>query len=205
MNKEVLLVILDHYADFEITHVAAALNHPHVGEPVYHVKTVALEKTPVRSMGGFTTLPDYDLATAPEDCAAVLLIGGQAWRKPEAAPVADFVWRVRKRGALIGAICGATAFLGRHSFLNEVRHTGNTLESLKTVAGENYAGEYNYIAQQTVSDGGIVTANGTAFLEFAREVLVALKAMPLQDIDEWYDYCKLGQYEAAIKRGEVRC
>ena len=203
MKNEVLLVILDRYADFEITHVAAALNNPHVGEPVYRVKTVALEKTPVSSMGGFTTLPDYDLASAPVDCAAVLLIGGRAWRKPEAAPVADFVWRVRERGALIGAICGATAFLGRHGFLNEVRHTGNALESIKTVAGEHYTGACNYIAQQAVSDGGIITANGTASLEFAREVLVALKAMPQQDIDEWYDYCKLGQYEAAIKRGEA--
>ena len=198
--QEVLFVILEPYADWEAAHIAAALNHPHVGEPKYSVKTVALEKKPVQSIGGFTVLPDYDLSSAPENCAAVLLIGGYAWRKPEAAPVANFVRHARERGALIGAICGATAFLGMHGFLNNVRHTGNSLDSLKAVAGESYTNESGYVCEQAVSDGRIVTANGSAFLEFARYVLVALGAMPQTDIDEWYDYCKLGHYEAARKR-----
>lgn len=153
----------------------------------------------MRPIGGFTVLPDYDLASVPEDFAAVLLIGGYAWCKPEAAPVADIVRRARERGALIGAICGATAFLGMHGFLNNVRHTGNTLESLKATAGDNYTNESGYICEQAVSDGGIVTANGSASLEFAREVLITLDAMPKTNIDEWYDYCKLGHYEAAKK------
>ena len=197
--NEVLLVILDQYADWEAAHVAAALSDPDEGEPKYEVKTVSLEKKPVRSIGRFTVLPDYDLATAPEDCAAVLLIGGYSWRKPEAVPVAAFVRRARERGTLIGAICGATVFLGMQGFLNDVRHTSNTLDSLKAAAGENYTGESRYIREQTVSDGGIITANGFAQVEFAREVLIALDVMPPEKIDEWYDYYKLGFYEAIKK------
>ena len=197
--KEVLCVILEPYADWEAAHVAAALCDPDEGEPKYCVKTVSLEKKTVRSIGGFTVLPDYDLATAPTDCAAVLLIGGYAWRKPEAVPVAAFVRKAREHGALIGAICGATVFLGMQGLLNDVRHTSNTLDSLKAAAGERYTNESNYVLEQAVSDGGIITANGMAHMEFAREVLMALDAYPQAEIDEWYDYYKLGFYEAIKK------
>ena len=197
--NEVLLVILDRYADWEAAHVAAALSDPDEGEPKYDVKTVSLEKKPVHSIGRFTVLPDYDLATAPEDCAAVLLIGGYSWRKPEAAPVAEFVRRARERGALIGGICDGTVFLGMSGFLNEVRHTSNTLDDLKAAAGDHYTNEANYVCEQAVSDGSIITANGFAQLEFAREVLRALEAAPQPEIDEWYDYYKLGFYEAIEK------
>lgn len=200
--KEVLFIILEPYADWEAAHVAAALSDPDEGEPKYCVKTVTLEKKPVRSIGGFTVLPDYDLASAPEDCAAVLLIGGYAWRRPEALPVADFVRKAREHGALIGAICGATVFLGMNGFLNDVRHTSNTLDSLKAAAGGNYTNESNYVREQAVSDGGIITANGMANMEFAREVLLALDTAPQAKIDEWYDYYKLGFYEGFKKHGK---
>ena len=199
--KEVLLVILDRYADWEAAHVAAVLSDSDEGEPKYDVKTVSLDKKPVRSIGRFTVLPDYDLASAPADCAAVLLIGGYSWRKPEAAPVADFVRRVREHGALIGGICDGSVFLGMNGFLNDVRHTSNTLESLKAAAGEHYTNQANYVCEQAVSDGGVITANGFAPLEFAREVLMSLEAYPQSEIDEWYDFYKLGFYEAARKRG----
>lgn len=117
--KEVLFIILDKYADWEAAHVAAALMSPDDGAPKYIVRTVALEKEPVSSRGGFTVMPDYNLASAPEDWAAVLLIGGKLWRKPEVDRVAPFLRRAREHGALVGAICGATVFLGRHDFLNE--------------------------------------------------------------------------------------
>lgn len=199
--KEVLLLILDQYADWEAAHVAAALSDPDEGEPKYDVKTVSLDKKPVRSIGRFTVLPDYDLASAPEDCAAVLLIGGYSWRKPEAAPVADFVRRAREHGALIGGICDGSVFLGMHGFLNDVRHTSNKLNSLKAAAGDHYTNEVSYVREQAVSDGGIITANGFATLEFAREVLTALDAAPRAEIEKWYDFYKFGLYEASKRHG----
>lgn len=200
--KEVLFVILDLYADWEAALIAAALNDDE-NEPKYCVKTVSFAKEPVRSIGGFTVLPDYSLASAPEDFAAVLLIGGKSWRKDSAAPVAGLVKKAIEKHAIAGAICDATVFLGMHGFLNGVKHTSNTLDSLKEGAKENYNNEDNYIMQQTVSDCGIVTANGTAYMEFAREVLQALSAAPRKEIDEWYDYMKLGHYEALKKWGKA--
>jgi putative intracellular protease/amidase len=201
--KEVLFVILQDYADWEAAHIAAALNEEDGGNTKYCVRTVSLSKQPVRSIGGFYTLPDYDLSSVPEDFAAVLLIGGNSWRKQESAAVAELVKKAIERKALVGAICDATVFLGMHGFLNNVRHTSNTLDSLKAGAKERYTNEKQYIAEQAVSDGGVVTANGTAYIEFAREVMLALDAYPKKEIDEWYDYFKLGHYEALKKRGNA--
>ena len=41
-------------------------------------------------------------------------------------------------------------------------------------------------------------AYGTAALEFAREVLLALEAAPEDKITEWYNFHKLGCYKAAM-------
>jgi hypothetical protein len=84
-----LFVILDQYADWEAALVAAAINDIDEDGERYAVKTVSLTREPVRSIGGFTVLPDCDLGSAPKDAAAILLIGGRSWRKPEAAAVAE--------------------------------------------------------------------------------------------------------------------
>lgn len=200
--KEVLFILLDQYADWEAALVAAALNDPDDECPQkYCVKTVSPDGKPVRSIGGFTVLPDYSLDIVPDDFAALLLIGGYSWKKSEADACLGLVKSAVQKGAVVGAICGATTFLGRHGFLNNVRHTSNTLEYLKQNGKQDYTGEALYIAQQAVSDKGIITANGTAYMEFAKEVLIALDAAPRDKIDEWYDYLKLGQYEAEKKLG----
>lgn len=65
-------------------------------------------------------------------------------------------------------------------FLDMVKHTSNTLTHLKHFAETGYSGAANYIDQPAVRDGNIVTANGTAYLEFCREILYALKLIPLK-------------------------
>ena len=61
--EEVLFVVLDEYADWEAASLAAALNEkPEQGKQRYCVKTVSLNKEPVRSIGGFRTMPDYAVA-----------------------------------------------------------------------------------------------------------------------------------------------
>lgn len=50
--------------------------------------------------------------------------------------------------------------------------------------------------EQAVMDDRIITANGTAPLEFAREVLMALNIAPESEILNWYEFHKYGFYEA---------
>ncbi|MPN00121.1 putative protease YdeA [bioreactor metagenome] len=89
----------------------------------------------------------------------------------------------------VAAICGATTFLCRQGFLNNVKHTGDSLELFQSQKG--YSGESLYIPAQVVVDQGIITANETAAVQFAYEIFKLLK------VDDgvtatWYDNFKNG-------------
>ena len=194
--QEVLFVVLEEYADWEAAAIAAALNEkPEEGEKKFIVKTVTLDGEPVTSIGGFKVLPDYSVETAPEDFAGLVLIGGNSWRKEDSGKVLDLVEKAQSKNVTVGAICDATVFMGMNGKLNVEKHTSNHLPELKEAAGSNYTGEGSYLEQQAVRDGKLITANGSAYLEFGKEVLYALNAAPEEEIEEWYSFFKQGYYE----------
>lgn len=194
MKKEIIFVLLNGFADWEAAHLAVCVNvGVKPGRPVkYIAKTLSLTKDPVISIGGFRVLPDYDIHALPEDCAGLVLVGGDNWFSPEAESLVPLVEKMIRENKLVAGICNASVFLGKHGFLNHAKHTSNTLEYLKNSAGYNYTGEAHYIEKQAVRDGNIVTANGTAQLEFCREILYALNADEPEIIEESYSFYKNG-------------
>lgn len=196
MNEKVLFVLLDEYADWEAASLAAALNEEPEGDGRrFDVKTVSLTKDPVRSIGGFTVLPDYGIDDAPDEFAGLILIGGNSWRKDGSERVMELVDKAISQQAVLGAICDASVFLGKNGLLNDVPHTSNHLEDLQETSGDRYTNESRYLQQQAVRSGQLITANGSAFLEFGKEVLEALNAAPQPEIDEWYGFFKQGYYD----------
>lgn len=189
MRKTVLILLTDQYADWEASYVAAELQAPH---SAYQVKTVTLDGKPVSSIGGFRVLPDYSLAdTETIDIHILILPGGNTWRRPETVPVKDLVAHCVTNNIPVAAICDATVFLGRYGFLDSVKHTSNSLENLKEGAPD-YVGETDYIHAQSVLCGNLITANGTAPLEFARNILKLLRVREDEKIDDWYHFFKVG-------------
>lgn len=63
--------------------------------------------------------------------------------------------------------------IGTVGVLNDVMHTSNDMNDLKQWAGAVCTGETKYIAKQAVRDRNVITANGTAPMEFAKEILLA--------------------------------
>lgn len=194
MKKELIFVLLNGFADWEAAHIAVCINAGvKPGRPVkYITKTLSLTKDPVNSIGGFKVLPDYDIHTLPEDYAGLVLVGGDNWFSPETESLVPLVEKMIRENKLVAGICNASVFLGKHGFLNHVKHTSNALEYLKNIAGEKYTGDADYIEEQAVRDGNIVTANGTAQLEFCREILYALNADEMEVIEESYSFYKNG-------------
>jgi len=194
MKKEIIFVLLNGFADREAAHLAVCLNTGvKPGGPLKYIsKTLSLTKDPIVSIGGLRVLPDYDIHTLPEDCAGLVLVGGDKWFSTEAESIVPLVEKMIQENKLVGGICNASVFLGRHGFLNHVKHTSNTLDYLKNFAGEKYTGDAHYIAKPAIRDGNIVTANGTAQMEFCREVLYALDADEPEIIEESYLYYKNG-------------
>ena len=72
------------------------------------------------------------------------------------------------------------------------------MNDLKQWAGDAYSGEANYVAKQAVRDKNVITANGTAPMEFAKEVLLALNVATEDKIAGWYNFHKLGVYTAPM-------
>ena len=195
--KEIIFVILDQWADWESAFIASALHSGVIpGSPIkYQVKTLSTTKDPVCSLGGFKTIVDYDINSIPEDYAALVLIGGMSWFDKEAEQLIPIVRKAIDSNKVVGAICNASVFLGRHGLLNNVQHTSNTLGYLENIAKEHYTNKDGYINSQAVSDKNIVTANGSGYLEFAKELLLLLDAESESVIEQYYDFNKLGLCE----------
>lgn len=178
MGKEILYVLLSDYAAHEVVYLAQAIASDEYAlkeNPKYVNKVVAPSMEPVKSIGGFRTLPDYSFDTMPDDYAALVLVGGFGWTTPVAEKVVPIVRKAIEEGKIVGAICNGASFMAKCGFLNAVRHTGNGLEQLKIWGGENYTNPEGYVNAQAVSDKNIVTANGSATLEFAKELLLLLE------------------------------
>lgn len=199
MKKTVLFLILDQYADWESANLSTALKA--LSNEEIDIKTVSLSHDPIKTIGGFTTLPDFDLADVSEaishglDIRGIILVGGKSWKNPETKQLLPLLEKMSANGIVMGAICGASEFLGAFGFLNTVKHTSNGLESILSWENHIYDNAGNYIDSQSVRDGNIVTANGTAALDFAKDVLDALNLFESSAIEAWYGFNKIGYIE----------
>lgn len=195
MSKEILYVLLPDYAAHEVVYLAQAIASDEYAlkeNPKYVNKVVAPSMEPVKSIGGFRTLPDYSFDTMPDDYAALVLVGGFGWTTPVAEKVVPIVRKAIEDGKIVGAICNAASFMAKHGFLNAVKHTGNGLEQLKLWGGDKYMNSNGYIHAQAVRDRNIVTANGSATLEFAKELLPLLENDTPERIEMYYQFNKQG-------------
>lgn len=195
MNNEILYILLPDYAAHEAVYLSQAIASDEVAlkeNPRYVNKVVAPTMEPVKSIGGFRTLPDYSFDTMPADYAALVLVGGFGWATPVADKVVPIVSHAIENRKVVGAICNGASFMAKHGFLNNIRHTGNGLDQLKLWGGENYTNAEGYVNEQAVSDSNTVTANGSATLEFARELLLLLENDTPERIEMYYQFNKLG-------------
>ncbi len=195
MSKEVLYILLPDFAEHEMVYLAQAIASDEYAlkeNPKYVNKVVAPSMEPVKSIGGFHVMPDYTFDTIPADHAALVLIGGFGWATPVADKVASIVSKAIDSGKIVGAICNAASFMAKQGFLNSIAHTGNGQDQLRLWGGDNYTNSAMYRHQQAVSDRRIVTANGSATLEFAKEILLLLENDTPEHIEMFYQFNKQG-------------
>lgn len=193
MKKTILFTLLDQYADWESAYLSTALAEFSMGE--IDIKTISISTAPIKTIGGFTTVPNFDLQTCPDDIYGLILIGGKSWKSAETKSLLPLIEKAYQQKIVIGAICGASEFLGAFGFLNEVKHTSNGLDRILSWENNQYNNADHYINEQSVRDKNIVTANGTASLDFAKDVLDALELFDAQKIEEWYAFHKVGYIE----------
>lgn len=195
MNNEILYILLPNFAGHEMVYLMEAISSDDIAlkeNPKYLNKIVAPTMDPVVGIGGYRVMPDYSFDNMPHDYSALVLIGGYGWATPVADQVEPIVRDAIVRGRIVGAICNAASFMAKHGFVNNVSHTGNGPGQLRLWGGDRYTNPEGYASRQAVRDGNIVTANGSATLEFARELLLLLENDTPQRIELWYQFNKRG-------------
>ena len=187
-EKEVLLLLTDRWADWEAAYAVAEIN----SVPTYVVKTIATDRAAKVSIGGIRAEIDYTIDSYYnfDNLAMLILPGGFAWQEARHDEIAAFVKKTRDFQVPVAAICGATIFLGKHGFFNEIRHTGDDLELFQKEHG--YDGQGSYISAQVVVENGFITANETASVDFADAIFRILKIDTNKEIDLWHDKFKYG-------------
>lgn len=205
-NKIVLFFLLDGYADWETGYTSAKLHN--LG---YSVHTISLKLSAVKSQGNFQTSIDYSLDTFYdyENLAALLLIGGTGWGdqhlikgydrnlydKNASKSIKGFIdHSLSIPNVVVAAICDGATFMADNGYLDEIPHTGNSLAHLSEKA-PGYEGKEFFQEKQAVSSDKIITANGTAPLEFSREILISLNELGSKErVNEWYMLNKKGSF-----------
>lgn len=185
MTKEVLVVLTDKWCEWEASYATAVLNA--YSEGMYEVKYIAVNKNEIVSMGGIRACADYDFGDYNnyENLAMVIMPGGLSWEENPYDEIYEFIKKVSEKNIPVAAICGASYYLCSRGFLNNVNHTGDSLELFKT--GKCYTGEKFYQEKQVVVDKGFITANETAAVEFAYEIFKILKIDTEEEMKQWFE------------------
>lgn len=192
VGRNVYLYVFDGMADWEASFAIAGINNPRFQQhPArYRVVTVGPTRQPVTTMGGLRISPEICLAEVdPARAALLILPGGDAWESGGNREVVELARVFFVESVPIAAICGATLALACAGMLDDFHHTGNSREYL---AATGYRGDKFYCDVPAITDEGVITASGTAPLEFAREIFRVLHIYSESSLDAWYALFKFG-------------
>lgn len=192
--KKAIFFLLDQYADWEASYLASRLNN----SVEWEVKTASLKAEVCISMGGFRTLVDYGLDEIPVDIDLFVLIGGNGWNI-ESDKLSHLITRLLKKECVVAAICGAVDYMAKYGHLNEYKHTGNALYLWSGY--ECYQNQVNFLSKQVVVDKNLITANGTAAVEFSELILKVLKFGPELQIEKEHRLFSIGYCDYVEKFG----
>lgn len=188
--KKIYTYVLNTLADWEIGMTVAELNtHRFFDQPGdFRVRTFALTKEPVKTMGGFTILPDYEFEEVSTDDAALLILpGAEEWAGSRHALVLELAQEFLDANIPVAAICGATEAMARAGMLNDKEHTSNGPGFLKMTCPD-YTGDALYRDEPAVTSGNLITAGSSSSVALAFHILRKLGVMTPENLQYWHGY-----------------
>lgn len=195
----IYVYVLDTLADWELGHVTSELHSGRFfkkdAERV-SLKTVSYSKEPIHTMGGLTVVPDCLINDVVVNEASVLLLpGADTWNNPEHGAIIKKANEFLSAGAVVGAICGATAALANAGLLDNRRHTSNGQGFLELFSPA-YKGQEFYVDEPSVADNNLITASPTGSLLWAKQIIERLGVFQSNTLELWYEYFSTGKAEA---------
>ncbi len=173
-TRNVHLFVFDSMSDWQAAFAIAAINNPRfqTSHGRYRVVTVGSTTKPITTMGGIRVLPDVSLAEIhPHHSSMLILPGGDSWESGGNTDAIELARTFFVDAVPIAAICGATLALACAGMLDDFHHTSNSRAYLSRTG---YRGGSFYLEAPAVTDESLITASGTAPMEFAREIFLTL-------------------------------
>lgn len=193
--KTVYTYVLDTMADWELGHITSELNSGRFFKkdaPQISCETVGQSQEPIKTMGGLTVVPDCSIDDIVVSEASMLLLpGADTWSDPKHSAILEKAKEILAAGGTVGAICGATVALAGCGILDDRPHTSNGPGFLEMLA-PGYQGEELYVDTPSVSNGNLITANPTASLMWAKQIIEHLDVFQPDTLESWYAYFSSG-------------
>lgn len=193
---KVYIYVLDTLADWELGYVTAELNSRRFFKkdaPKVSVKTVAISKEPVKTMGGLTIVPDRSICDIEVDEKSVLLLpGANTWNDLKHSAIIKKAGELLSAGAMVCAICGATAALANAGLLDQRPHTSNGAGYLEMVS-PGYKGQKFFVDAPSIADHNLITASSTGALLWAKQILERLDVFQHNTLEAWYAYFRTNE------------
>lgn len=194
----VYIYLLATLADWEIGSLTAELNSKRFfrpDAPQLIVKTVAVSKEPVKTMGGLTIIPDFTIDEIEMTEKTVLILpGADTWSDTENAQIIQKASVLLSKGGSVCAICGATVALANAGILNDRPHTSNGKGFLDMFCPD-YKGQKFYVDQPAVSNGNLITGSATGSLMWTKLIIEKLGLFKPETLEAWYAYFSTGKAE----------
>ena len=143
-------------------------------------------------MGGLTIVPDCSISDIEMGEKNVLLLpGANTWDDPKHRAIIKKASEFLSAGAMVCAICGATAALANAGLLDQRPHTSNGAGYLEMVS-PSYRGQKFFVDTLSVADHNLITASSTGALLWAEQILECLDVFQHNTLEEWYAYFSTG-------------
>lgn len=194
----VYIYALDTLADWELGYVTAELNSGRFFKkdaPEISVKTVAISREPVKTMGGLTIVPDCSINNIEVGEKSVLLLpGANTWDNPKHSAIIEKARGLLSVGAMVCAICGATVALANAGLLDQRPHTSNGTGYLE-MTSPAYKGQKFFVDAPSVADHNLITASAAGGLLWAKQIIEQLDVFQHSTLEAWYAYFSTGKVQ----------
>jgi 4-methyl-5(b-hydroxyethyl)-thiazole monophosphate biosynthesis len=161
------ILVYEGFANFEISILSLLLKNK------FEIVTFSLDESDVLSCEGLKFSSHVLLSEVQLNQEDILIIPGG---NPEALYDFDEVYNLikdaKKSNATIAAICAGPIHLARAGILENTKYTVSTED-----VDNQYLDKANYIDQNVVIDGKIITAKGSGYAEFAVAVAKEMKIL----------------------------
>ncbi|MDF2530846.1 MAG: thiamine biosynthesis protein ThiJ [Clostridia bacterium] len=165
--SKILCFIYNEMADFEMVLACQFLKYMKKFELI----PVAYSMEPVMSNPGLVYQPSVTVKQALEydDIEGLIIPGG--WNDEQREELTQLIQKLYSKGVLTAAICAGPQYLARAGILDNSKFTTTlTKEYLESIGKEDFFPRQNFLRQNVVRDGHVITAVGNAFVDFAAEI-----------------------------------